>query len=199
MTLAPVAALRRFVPGRESKEKCDGCGVALPAEHVHQFDPAGRRIRCACHSCAARDAQVYRNIPTAVRALPNFHISDALWDELLIPISLAFFTFNSTAGRVMAQYPGPAGASESSLRLDAWEQIAAANPELLKLQPDVEALLVNRVGASREYFIVPIDECYKLVGIIRMRWSGLSGGAAVWGEIARFFERLRIRGNSCRT
>jgi uncharacterized protein DUF5947 len=199
MASAPVAALRRFVPVRESKEKCDACGVSLSSEHVHQFDPQSRRIRCACHSCATLSDQGYRNIPTEVRALPNFSISDAQWDDLLIPISLAFFTHSSAAGRVMALYPGPAGASESSLRLDAWEEIAAANPELLKMQPDVEALLVNRVGAAREYFLVPIDECYKLVGLIRLRWSGLSGGAAVWGEIAKFFDGLRKKGSPCRT
>jgi hypothetical protein len=63
--------------------------------------------------------------------------------------------------------------------------------------PDVEALLVNRVGAARDYFIVPIDECYKLVGLIRLHWRGLSGGAVVWGEIGRFFDELRRRGNQC--
>lgn len=199
MAPAPVTALRRFVLARESKETCDACGVALAPKHVHQFDPKTRRIRCACDSCATLYAEVYRDIPTDVRALPNFEISDAQWDDLLIPISLAFFMYNSAAGRVVALYPGPAGASESSLRLHAWEEIAASNPELLEIQPDVEALLVNRVGASREYFIVPIDECYKLVGIIRMRWSGLSGGAAVWGEIAGFFEQLRKKGSRCRT
>ncbi len=199
MASAPLAALRRFVPSRESKEKCDACGVALPAEHVHQFDGKTRLIRCACDSCALLYRGVYRDIPKEVRALPNFSISDAQWDDLLIPISLAFFTHSSTAGRVIALYPGPAGASESSLRLEAWDEIAAANPELLHLQPDVEALLVNRVGAAREYFIVPIDQCYKLVGTIRMRWSGLSGGAAVWGEIARFFEQLRTKGSTCQT
>ncbi|MDQ2842477.1 MAG: DUF5947 family protein [Acidobacteriota bacterium] len=191
MTPAPVAALRRFVPARESKEKCDACGAGLPLEHVHQFDPKTRLIRCACDSCAVLYRGTYRDIPKEVRALPDFNITDAQWDDLLIPISLAFFTYNSAAARVVALYPGPAGASESLLRLDAWEDIAAANPELLRLQPDVEALLVNRVGFTREYFIVPIDECYKLVGIIRTRWSGLSGGAAVWGEIARFFDQLR--------
>ena len=199
MAPAPVAALRRFVPARASKEKCDGCGAGLSPEHTHQFDPKTRLIRCACDSCAVLYCGIYRDIPTEVKALPDFLISDLQWDDLLIPISLAFFTYSSAAGRVVALYPGPAGASESSLRLDAWDEIAAANPELLKLRPDVEALLVNRVGAAREYFIVPIDECYKLVGIIRTRWSGLSGGAAVWGEIAKFFDGLRRRGGSCQT
>ena len=59
---------------------------------------------------------------------------------------------------------------------------------LLSMQPDVEALLVNRVGSAREYFLVPIDECYKLVGLIRIHWRGLSGGSLVWGEIAEFFD-----------
>jgi hypothetical protein len=140
---------------------------------------------------------VYRDIPAQVRALPDFNLTDAQWDDLLIPIALAFFVNNSAAGRVIALYPGPAGASESSLRLDAWDEIAEANPELRRLLPDVEALLVNRVGVTREYFIVPIDECYKLVGIIRMSWSGLSGGAVVWGEIAAFFDRLREKGSRC--
>lgn len=199
MTSAPLAALRRFIPVRSSAEKCDACGAPLPPEHAHQFDPKTRLIRCACGACALASCGLYRNIPTKVKALPNFALTDAQWDALLIPISLAFFTHNSAAGRVIALYPGPAGASESLLRLDAWEDIAAANPELLDLQPDVEALLVNRVGLTRDYFLVPIDECYKLVGILRTRWSGLSGGAAVWGEIASFFDALRQKGSRCRT
>src|SRR5690349_17247999 len=155
---APVAALRRFVPARTTRGRCDACAVELPPDHIHQFDPSTRSIHCACESCAVLYRDVYKAIPTEVRALPNFHLTDAAWDELLIPISLAFFTYSSAAGRIIALYPGPAGASESLLRLDSWEDIAASNPELETMQPDVEALLVNRVGAAREYFIVPIDE-----------------------------------------
>ena len=55
------------------------------------------------------------------------------------------------------------------------------------LEPDVEALLVNRIGEARECYRVGIDECYKLVGLIRTHWRGLSGGQAVWDEIGRFF------------
>ena len=194
---APVATLRRFVRAREAEERCDTCGAGLLTAHVHNFEPASRRIRCACESCAILYASVYRTIPRRVRALPNLKIDDAQWEDLMIPISLAFFSYNTPAGRVIALYPGPAGAAESLLRLDAWEQLAAANPELLDMQPDVEALLVNRVGAARAYFIVPIDECYRLVGLIRLYWRGLSGGAAVWGEIAQFFEELRRKGDAC--
>jgi hypothetical protein len=58
--------------------------------------------------------------------------------------------------------------------------------------------LVNRVGhahgvARPEYYIAPLDECYKLVGLIRANWKGLSGGTEVWEEIGRFFTALRSR------
>jgi hypothetical protein len=194
---SPVAALRRFVRPREAEERCDTCGAGLTAGHAHNFEPATRRIRCACDSCAILYRSVYRPIPRQVKALPNFKISDAQWDDLLIPISLAFFTYSTPAGRTVALYPGPAGAAESLLRLNAWEEICADNPELNGLQPDVEALLVNRVGQAREYYIVPIDECYKLAGLIRIHWRGLSGGALVWGEIAGFFDGLRTKGVAC--
>ena len=81
--------------------------------------------------------------------------------------------------------------SESLLPLDAWNEIVAANPILEQMEMDVEALLVNRVGATREYFIVPVDECYKLVGLIRAHWRGLSGGTEVWREINKFYADLR--------
>ena len=197
MTQASVAALRKYVRPRESEEKCDACGTPIPADHIHQFDPKTRRIRCACRSCALLYGTVYREIPRQVRQLSNFCISDAQWDDLLIPIALAFFSYSTTVGKVIALYPGPAGAAESLLRLDAWEELAANNPELKEMQPDVEALLVNRVGATREYFIVPIDECYKLVGAIRVHWRGLSGGSVVWGEISHFFDELRRKGERC--
>jgi hypothetical protein len=194
---APISVLRRFVRSREPEERCDTCGARLQPDHPHNFEASTRRIRCACESCAILYASVYPRVPRRVKSLTNFQISDGEWDDLMIPISLAFFTYSTPARRTVALYPGPAGAAESLLRLDAWEQISAANPELNQMLPDVEALLVNRVGAPREYFIVPIDECYKLVGLIRLNWRGLSGGAAVWGEIKRFFDSLRHKGAAC--
>ncbi len=192
---ASLHSLRKFVPAREAEERCDTCGAALPEVHAHNFDPPSRRIRCACASCVILYASVYQPIPRRVQALPDFQISDAQWEELMIPISLAFFSYSTPAKRVVALYPGPAGAAESLLPLDAWEDVLVANPALRHLQPDVEALLVNRVGAVREHFIVPIDECYRLVGLIRLHWRGLSGGAKVWGEVSQFFQHLK--GHEC--
>jgi hypothetical protein len=68
---------------------------------------------------------------------------------------------------------------------------------LSEMMPDVEALLVNRVGAARgvpaAYYLVPIDECYKLVGLIRLHWHGLSGGTEMWREIATYFSALQSK------
>ena len=110
----------------------------------------------------------------------------------MIPINVAFF-FSSEPGRVTALYPSPAGATESLLTLEAWEELAAENPVLHELEPDVEALLVNRLETTRDYYRAPIDECYRLVGLIRANWRGLSGGQAVWRELAQFFELLKQR------
>jgi hypothetical protein len=77
------------------------------------------------------------------------------------------------------------------LELDAWQEIATANPRLQLLQPDVEALLVNRTTSQPEYYLVSIDRCYELVGLIRTNWKGLSGGPKVWEAIHLFFENLK--------
>ncbi len=130
-------------------------------------------------------------------------MTDAEWNSLVIPINLAFFFHSSIEGRMVALYPSPAGAVESLLPLDSWTAIVAKNPALGHLQSDIEALLINRIdrreeGVPAQYYIAPIDECYKLVGILRSRWKGLSGGAEVWAEIEQFFADLSARSERSR-
>jgi hypothetical protein len=136
-------------------------------------------------------------VPRIIQLLGNFHLTDAQWENLHLPINLAFFVHSSTAQRVIAQYPSPAGATESLLTLETWKELVDDNPILGEFAPDVEALLVNRLGERREHFRVPIDECYRLVGLIRTQWRGLSGGTQVWGAIDEFLGGLRQR--SCPT
>jgi hypothetical protein len=140
----------------------------------------------------------YKRVPRRVLALQNFHLSDGQWESLMVPISMAFFFRSTPDARVVAFYPSPAGATESLLPLETWKDIEDANPILLEVESDVEALLVNRVGHARgftaaEYYVLPIDECYKLVGLIRANWRGLSGGTEVWQEIGQFFDGLKQR------
>jgi hypothetical protein len=191
------AALRQLVRPRRQIERCELCGVELTPEHEHLMEPAHRRLICSCTSCAilfhGQNSVRYRRVPRDIQLLPEFRLSEAQWDDLHLPINLAFFFYSSPAGRVVVIYPSPAGATESLLTLEAWHEVEEANPMLRELEPDVEALLVNRVGTAREHYRVPIDACYRLVGLIRANWRGLSGGGEVWEEIKGFFTSLMER------
>jgi hypothetical protein len=130
-------------------------------------------------------------------------MTDSQWDGLMMPINMAFFFRSTAQNRVVALYPSPAGATESLLSLDTWDEIELENPVLVDMEPDVEALLVNRIGHARgfsgpEYYLVPIDECFRLVGLIRSHWQGLSGGAEVWTEVGRLFTDLKSRSPKAR-
>ncbi len=183
----PFSTLRRFVPGKRKLEHCELCGAPLLSEHPHLLQLGTRQIVCSCQACGLlfehRGGPGYRRIGEEVRLLDNFRMTDAEWESLAIPIGLAFFVFNSSAKRVQGFYPGPAGVTESRLPVDM--------PLIRDLEPDIEALLVNRVGSAREHLVVPIDRCYRLAGVIRKHWQGLSGGEVVWAEIDRFFAEQR--------
>ncbi len=183
-------------------EHCELCSVAVRSEHAHLIELPQRRVLCACTACAllfgGRSDAKFKLVPREVRRLVDFQMTDAEWDGLLIPINLAFFVLSGTDSRVSALYPSPAGATESLLPLETWNNIVQANPVLGRMQPEVEALLVNRVGHAREasraeYYVAPIDECFRLVGLIRVHWRGLSGGEEVWREIGNFFTLLRSK------
>lgn len=177
------------------------CSSQLRTEHQHLIDPAARKLICACDACAilfsGQSSSKYKRVPRRIRFLPQFQMTDAQWDGLMVPIEMAFFFKSGAPDRVVAFYPGPAGATESLLSLETWGDIEQENPALRGMEPEVEALLANRVGATRgvaaQYYIVPIDECYKLVGLIRLRWHGLSGGTEVWRDVTKFFTSLKER------
>jgi hypothetical protein len=191
-----LSVLRRFVrPRRTDVEYCDLCNAVLAPEHQHLLEPQSRQIICSCDACTILFSDIsaklkYWRIPQRVRSLPEFQLTEMQWESLFIPVGMAFFFNNSIAGKVMVMYPSPAGPTESLLSLESWTEIVQANPILEKMQPDVEALLVNRVSGAREYYIAPIDKCYELVGLIRTYWHGLSGGTEMWEVIATFYAKL---------
>lgn len=190
----PFATLRRFVRPRAAVERCEMCSAELPADHQHLIEPSNRQLLCACQACAilfSGDAATkYRRVPRRIRVLPDFQLTDMQWESLMIPIQLAFFFHSTAANKTLVLYPSPAGATESLLDLESWDEIVRDNPVLKEMEQDTEALLVNRVRGTSEYYLVPIDECYKLVGLIRAYWQGLSGGTEVWQEIGKFFAEL---------
>jgi hypothetical protein len=195
-------ALRSFVRRRDMRERCDICRTGLAPGHQHLVEPSARRLICSCDACAvlfgSQGETKYRRVPSRVRALRDFRLSDAQWDELTIPIGMAFFLKSSMERKILACYPSPAGATESLPPPAAWDEIVEANPVLRDMDTDVEALLANRLNHTREgggceYYLVPIDKCYELVGLIRTHWRGLSGGTEVWKEIRSYFDLLRSR------
>ncbi len=189
--------LRDFVRKRGPEERCELCSAVIGPEHAHLMVPLSRQLLCTCDPCSilfdARQNGKFRRVPRRIEALANFRLTDELWASLCLPIGLAFFFYSTPAKRVVAMYPSPAGATESLLTLEAWKKLAEQNPILDELEPDVEALLVNRVAETKVYFRVPIDECYKLVGLIRMHWRGLGGGSQAWESIEQFFVSLNAR------
>ena len=132
----------------------------------------------------------YRAVPDRYRSDPDFDLTDAQWDDLQVPVAMAFFFHNSVLDRIVAHYPSPAGATESLLDLAAWDDIVARTPLAAELSPDVEALIVRRSREGNECFLVPIDACYELVGRVRMRWSGFDGGPEARRDIDDFFVQV---------
>lgn len=195
------SALRQFARRQRPLERCELCSLALRPDHPHLLELAQRKLMCTCEACAilfSSQGAKFKRVPRRVVSLPAFQLTDAEWNGLMVPINMAFFFTSSLERRVIAMYPSPAGATESLLTLESWNEITARNPALGTMEADVEALLVNRLGYARgysasEYYLLPIDECYKLVGLIRMHWKGLSGGTEVWRELGHFFTDLKTR------
>jgi hypothetical protein len=194
---APLASLGQFVRAPRQREPnegvCELCAAKVRAQHQHLLDVENGHMLCACDACAIlfvdESRQRYRRVPRDVDRV-DFSMDDGEWDGLQIPIKLAFFVYLSKAQRMVAFYPSPGGAMESSLDLADWDAIAARNPILRQFAPEVEALLVNRLSPVPRYYRAPIDQCYRLVGIIRVHWHGFSGGDEVWKRIDQFFRQL---------
>ncbi|MET0415446.1 MAG: DUF5947 family protein [Actinoplanes sp.] len=202
MTGPPLAALRRLTGARRTvsappadsasaEERCDLCAVSLGPEHPHLVDVRSRRLLCGCRPCALLFSDERADL--RYRTIPDRYLSlgDPL-DEVELPVGLAFVFRNSAQDRMVACYPGPAGATESELPLPAWTRLVERHPALATLRPDVEALLIRPADCH----LVPIDACYELAGTLRTLWQGFDGGPAAHAAIDAFFARVRQRSHS---
>ncbi len=197
--LAQTGSAPGSTPGNGARapapERCDICNAQIPDDHRHLLHLSERRIVCACEACWALHSGDAEYRPAGMRTvwLDALQLSDELWGMFQIPIGLTFFMRSSVSGGVVAFYPSPAGATESELSLEAWEEFVGCNPVLDELDPDAEALIINRLTDPHQYVIAPIDDCYRLVGLIKSRWEGISGGDALAQAVPAFFEQLRGR------
>lgn len=196
---APLEVLERFRrPRPRPGEKCELCGVDIGDEHSHTVDLRNRSLLCTCRPCyllflrGGAGGGHYKAVPDRYVALPESALTRPEWEQLQIPVGVAFFFYSTTTEEVHCFYPGPAGATESLLPLDAWEMLQNMDPAMGTLEADVEALLV-RAGREGDpsCYIVPIDSCYELVGALRMLWRGFDGGSDARAAIDAFFQRVQ--------
>ncbi|MFJ9940477.1 DUF5947 family protein [Streptomyces erythrochromogenes] len=193
--------LRRFAGPRPPRpETCELCGVAVPPDgHRHLVETEKRTLVCACTACSllfdrpgARTGR-YRAVPDRYLTDPDHRLDAGVWERLQIPVGVAFFFRNAALDRLVALYPSPAGATESELDPQTWQQVLDAGPLAALLEPDTEALLVHRWEGRSGCYLVPIDVCYQLVGRMRMLWQGFDGGAEARAALGAFFDDVERR------
>jgi hypothetical protein len=195
--LLPMAVAAPAAPApaaHQDEEACELCGLPVSGEHKHLIQLEERRIVCVCATCwslRSGDAE-FRPVGNRRVWLDDLRITGEQWAAFQIPIGLAFLMISSITGSVIALYPSPAGATESELDLRAWASVCEANPQL-ELEPDSEALVVNRLADPPQHMIVPIDAAYGLVGVVKTSWEGITGGAGVADAVAEYLEDLRAR------
>ncbi len=191
--------MRRFVRTTAVETNCDLCGRALVAGHSHVFESSTRLLACACETCVDRvrsaQASRYRVVPREARRLAPFHLTDALWTALRIPVDLLVVFVDGTGRAVDAMHPGPAGIVEALVPQSGWHALVQANPVLSTLSPGVEGLVIYRAPIARALapvcLAVPVDRCYALLHLLRGAWRGLAGGPDLWQEVDRFVADLQ--------
>lgn len=186
---------------RPAGESCEMCAEQIADDHRHVVNVEGRQLMCVCRGCYLlfTDLQAtlrYRAVPDRYLAFPDFALDRRRWEALQIPVGLAFFFRNSHLDRTVAFYPGPAGATESELDLESWNDLRAADPRVDTLADDTEALLVrvpDRQDAPPVCHLLPIDACYEFVGRLRLLWRGFDGGQDARRYMDDFFQTVADR------
>lgn len=182
--------IRSAAGGTRPGEVCELCAAPVPEEHRHLHDTAENGVRCVCGPCAVlfTDSGAgggrFRLVPRRRVRLPRIDTA-----VLGVPVGLVFFVPRAD-GTVTAQGPSPAGAMRWEVDAAAWRQLADQFPQLASMEPEVEALLVNTVQDFDQHWIVPVDDCFRMVAAIRREWRGLSGGGRVWPVVREFFAGL---------
>lgn len=179
----------------EQLERCELCGTPVASRHGHVVDVQRRALMCSCRACFLlftrhKDHRTrYRAVPERYLRDPEHPVTPAQWEVLDIPVGTAFLLRTSTGVTVF--HPSPAGATERPLDTGVWNRLAVAHPLLTMAEPDVEAILFRRTEKGAECFLVPVDVCYRLVGTIRLHWTGLDGGEQLHEHIEALFAEIR--------
>jgi hypothetical protein len=184
--------------------RCGVCDAVIGRVHRHLLAVAGRALVCGCADCHARpdsdrhraDPDRYLAVPDRYLAVPDRYLEfagdvldAATWDELRVPAGLAFVSRPAAGAGLVVCGPALGRTTEAELPEPVWERLVERHPSFAVLRPGVEALLLRRAGC----FLVPIDACLELAGMLRTSWRGFDGGPAGAGSLASFFARVRAR------
>ncbi|MEU4692490.1 DUF5947 family protein [Actinoplanes sp. NPDC023714] len=163
--------------------RCALCGAAINPAHRHLLDVAQRSLVCGCPSCHDHPAgDRHEPVPDRYLEFPSDVLTQETWDDLRVPAGLAFISRTATVpggvslsgGGLVVCGPAPGGATEEELPATVWERLVRRHPAFATLRPGVEALLLRRAGC----FLIPIDACYELAGLLRTSWRGYDTAVA---------------------
>ena len=177
--------------------RCELCPIGIGEDHRHLLHLDERRIVCVCETCWSMRSGDPEFRPPGARTLwlDDFDLPDERVGGVPDPDRPGVpDAQRASAAAVVALYPSPAGATESELELDGVGRAVRG-------QPGPRAPRARRRGADRRPHrrprtatrSCPIDQCYRLVGLIKARWEGITGGRGVDAAIAEFFDGLRAR------
>ncbi|MDQ6616788.1 MAG: DUF5947 family protein [Actinomycetota bacterium] len=188
-------------PSPDPGQWCELCGDPIPDAHSHLIAMKARTMTCSCRPCYllftsdGSGGRQFRAVPERYLTFPDFELSEALWEALEIPGGMGFFLLSSERNGLAAFYPGRAGARESLLSLEVWEEVVAANPSLGTIVADLEAVIVRWAQADDypKCYLAPVDACYRLVGVMRKGWQSSDGGREARQAIEAFFDDIEAR------
>ena len=183
------AAARPAEPSRHAPRSAASCAASRsPPEHRHLLDLQRAALLCACRAVLdpvrppRRGRRPLRLVPERAGGCSTTSSSTTRCGRARHP---------GRPGVLLPEHAPPVAWSrstrarsaptESLLELTAWDELARRTRCSRELQPDVEALLVNRTGERARALARPVDRCYELVGAHPHALEGLRrrpGGVA---------------------
>jgi len=137
-----------------------------------------------------RSRKQWQGVPDRRRALPPLERGGlSTWAAIGVPVQIAFVVMDDD-GVPTVRYPGPTGVTHADLGDLAWRDLLLETPELAKLEPEVEALLIRDRSDECTRHIVPIDDCFRLIALMQTSWVGITGGPDMWATVDRWFAEL---------
>ena len=170
---------------------CELCPIGIGEDHRHLLHLVERRIVCVCETCwSTRSGDPeFRPPGSRTLVLDDFDMTDEVWQSFGIPIGLTFLCARvSAAGsspstRARRVRPSPSSTSAPGTRCARPTRSSTASSPTPRPS-------WSTARARRVYAIVPVDQAYKLVGLVKERWEGISGGRGVQEAVAEYFEAL---------